>query len=102
MEKHLRNIPVVTAYNEFCAPSIEQAVKDLTNDGVHKVALITTMLTPGGTHSEKEIPAEVAKLRHQFPDVEISYAWPFDLEKVAGLLANHISNFYKLASKTTG
>jgi sirohydrochlorin cobaltochelatase len=75
-----------TAYNEFCEPSIEQAVKDLVGEGIKEVILITTMLTPGGSHSEKEIPAEVTKLRTKYPNVEITYAWPFDLTKVAEMM----------------
>lgn len=79
-----------TAYNEFCKPSIEQAVKNLVNEGIKEVILITTMLTPGGSHSEKEIPAEVVKLRKEYPNTDIKYAWPFDLTKVAGMMKEQI------------
>ena len=90
-----------TAYNEFCAPSIGEAVESLANDDVKEIVLVTTMLTPGGSHSEKEIPEEVAKLQNQFKDISIYYAWPFNLEKVAELLAAHVANFPKPTALTS-
>ena len=90
-----------TAYNDFCAPSIREAVENLVNDDVKEIVLVTTMLTPGGSHSEKEIPEEVAKLQNQFKDVSIYYAWPFNLEKVAELLALHATNFPKPTALTS-
>ena len=87
------------AYNEFCEPSITEAVEIFIQEGIDKIFLTTTMFTPGGSHSEKEIPDEVEKLRSQFPEIEINYAWPFDLDKVAGLLAQHITSFSNCLSK---
>jgi sirohydrochlorin cobaltochelatase len=51
-----------TAYNEFCFPSIEQAADQLAEENITKVILITTMITPGGLHSEREITEEVEAL----------------------------------------
>jgi sirohydrochlorin cobaltochelatase len=78
---------VVVAFNEFCAPSLEDAVHELVSNGVLQVTVVTTMLTPGGMHSEIEIPESVRALQHAYPEIRISYAWPFDLDAVAGLLA---------------
>ena len=78
---------VVVAYNEFCDPSLEEAVAALVGEGVREVTVVTTMMTPGGVHSEIEIPESVQALRGAHPDLRIRYAWPFDLEAVAGLLA---------------
>jgi len=90
-----------TAYNEFCAPSISEAAEQLISEGSKEIVLITTMVTPGGSHSEKEIPEEVAKLNDQFPEIAISYAWPYDLNKVAELLASHVTNFSYQSCLTT-
>lgn len=84
-----------TAYNEFCYPSIEQAADELVEEGVTEVILITTMITPGGSHSEKEIPEEVQALRQKHPNVNFQYAWPYDLELFSNLLSEHILNFNK-------
>tara|TARA_B100000686_G_scaffold345364_1_gene429829 strand:- start:2366 stop:2896 length:531 start_codon:yes stop_codon:yes gene_type:complete len=84
-----------TAYNEFCEPSIEEAAENLISDGVKEIFLVTTMITPGGSHSELEIPAEVEKIRNKYPSIKINYAWPFDLNKVASLISDQVKSFSK-------
>jgi sirohydrochlorin cobaltochelatase len=78
---------VVVAFNEFCAPSLEEAVGALVKEGVTRITVVTTMLTPGGVHSEVEIPESLHALEKEHPGVVFRYAWPFDIEAVAGLLA---------------
>jgi sirohydrochlorin cobaltochelatase len=51
------------------------------------------MFTPGGSHSEVEIPGILAQLRPQYPGVELRYAWPFDLQLVASTLAEQVKRF---------
>ena len=87
-----------TAYNEFCYPSIEQAADELANENVTEVILITTMITPGGSHSEKEIPEEVDALRQKYPKMSFQYAWPYDLDVFANLLSGHIKRFTKTSA----
>ena len=82
-----------TAYNEFCFPSIEQAADQLAKENVKEVILITTMITPGGSHSEREIPEEVVALRIKYPKINFQYAWPYDLDVFSNLLSDHIINF---------
>jgi sirohydrochlorin cobaltochelatase len=84
-----------TAYNEFCFPSIEQAADQLAEENVKEVILITTMITPGGSHSESEIPEEVDALRLKYPNMNFQYAWPYDLDIFSNLLSDHIINFSK-------
>ncbi|HEV7732343.1 MAG TPA: CbiX/SirB N-terminal domain-containing protein [Candidatus Binatia bacterium] len=81
---------LVVAYNEFCAPTLEEAVAALAADGAHTVVVVPSMLTPGGVHSEIEIPETIARLRAAHPTLALRYAWPFDLDAVAALLADHI------------
>jgi sirohydrochlorin cobaltochelatase len=81
------------AYNEFCAPTLEEAVEDLIKQGAIQVTVTTTMFTPGGSHSEIEIPEILDHLRPQHPGVELRYAWPFDLQLVADTLAQQIRRF---------
>ncbi len=78
------------AYNEFCAPTLEDAAADLIGQGALEIVVISSMLTPGGSHSEIEIPETLDHLRTQFPQVVIRYAWPFDLPQVAQLLVAHV------------
>jgi sirohydrochlorin cobaltochelatase len=81
------------AYNEFCAPTLEESVESLIKQGATHIVVTSTMFTPGGSHSEVEIPEILDHLRPQYPDVELHYAWPFDLQLVANTLAEQVKRF---------
>jgi len=81
------------AYNEFCAPTLQEAVRELVGLGVKEIVVVPSMLTPGGSHSEIEIPEALERLRRDHRGVSIRYAWPFDLTRVAGMLASQIARF---------
>lgn len=81
------------AYNEFCAPTLEESVEDLIKKGATHITVTTTMFTPGGSHSEVEIPEILDQLRPLHPGVELRYAWPFDLQLVANTLAEQVKRF---------
>lgn len=83
---HSGNVRVDVAYNEFCAPSLPDAVDALVEEGKREIVLVATMMTPGGVHSEVEIPELVAELSAKHPHVRIVHAWPFDLDVVAKVL----------------
>lgn len=78
------------AYNEFCRPSIAEAIADVVRWGATRVFLIPSMLTPGGLHAERDIPEALEAARRAHPDVAIRYLWPFDTTQVAALLAAHL------------
>ena len=78
------------AYNEYCAPTLMEAVRDLVEQGATDITVITTMVTPGGSHAEVEIPEILGQLRRLHSAVALRYAWPFDLDLVAGMLAQQI------------
>ena len=90
LKLQLRDCKLVTAYNEFCRPTIAQAVEELIEHGIINIVLLTTMVPPGGSHAEKEIPEEVHKLKTKYPYINIKYAWPFNLNKVAGMMKEQI------------
>lgn len=81
------------AYNEFCAPTLEASVDEMIKKGATHITVVTTMFTPGGSHSEEEIPEILEHLRPQYPGVELRYAWPFDLQLVASMLADQVKRF---------
>ena len=56
-------------------PSIEQAADQLAEDNVMKVILITTMITPGGSHSE-----EVKAIHLKLSKIKFQYACAYDLD----------------------
>lgn len=82
---------LLVAYNEFCAPSLETAVERAVAEGASEIVVVPSMLTPGGIHSEVEIPATLEHARARWPAVTIRYAWPFDLDVVAQMLAEHLA-----------
>ena len=89
--KPLLKIPLFAlAYNEFCAPTLEEAVANLVTQGATDLTVISSMITPGGSHSEIEIPETLDQLRLRHPDIVIRYAWPFELSEVARLLASQV------------
>jgi sirohydrochlorin cobaltochelatase len=96
MEPMLEGHILKTAYNEFCYPAIEDAVDDLANENVTKIIIVTTMITRGGSHSEKEIPEELVALRSKHPNIDIQYAWPFNMDTFALFLTTHIKAFNPL------
>ena len=93
LRPYLNGVLFALAYNEFCAPTLEESVADLIKQGATDIIVTTTMFTPGGSHSEVEIPEILNYLRPQYPHIELRYAWPFDLELVANTLAEQIRRF---------
>lgn len=81
------------AYNEFCAPTLEESVEDLIRKGAGHITVITTMFTPGGSHSEIEIPEIMDRLRIQHPGIVLRYAWPFDVQLVTRMLSEQVTRF---------
>ncbi|OYT19336.1 MAG: hypothetical protein CCU26_12145 [Nitrospira sp. UW-LDO-01] len=90
LRPHLNGMLFAMAYNEFCAPTLEEAVEDLVKQGVTSITVLTTMFTPGGSHSEVEIPEILDHLRPLYPAVELRYAWPFDLQLIAKTLSEQL------------
>ncbi len=86
------------AYNEFCAPWVDEAVEKLIAAGATEITVVPSMFTPGGSHSQEEIPAVLAPLQARHPGVVIRYAWPFDLADVARLLAEQVARFERAPS----
>jgi sirohydrochlorin cobaltochelatase len=89
----LDGVHFAIAYNEFCAPTVEDALEEMIQAGITTITVVPSMLTPGGSHSEIEIPESVERLRVRFPHTDIRYAWPFDLPAVATMLATQLQRF---------
>lgn len=81
------------AYNEFCAPTVEEAVEAMIATGVKSITVVPSMLTPGGSHSEIEIPESLARLQARHPALDLCYAWPFDLAAVSDMLLHQVQRF---------
>ena len=86
-------LEVVVGFNEFCAPDIDEALSQAAGSGAGKIVVVTTMLTRGGEHAEKDIAKSVSRARQGHPGSEIVYAWPFGTAEIARFLAAHIEKF---------
>jgi sirohydrochlorin cobaltochelatase len=82
---------LVVAFNEFAAPSVEDAIEALVKDGFDRITLISTMFTRGGVHAECEIPGIVLDAKKAYPGVTIEYAWPYDDAFIADFLAAQLA-----------
>jgi sirohydrochlorin cobaltochelatase len=81
------------AYNEFCSPTVEESIEELIEQGATHITVATTMFTPGGAHSEVEIPEILNGVRARHPEVAIQYAWPFDASTIDQFLNEQIRRF---------
>ncbi|MBI2174475.1 MAG: CbiX/SirB N-terminal domain-containing protein [Candidatus Omnitrophica bacterium] len=95
LRKQLPSCRVILAYNEFCRPSIEEAIEQEIRNGAGRIFVIPSMLTPGGIHSEQDIPRTLDRLRNQNTHTQIIYLWPFEVATVAALLAAQLRQHLK-------
>lgn len=80
-------------FNEFCNPSLADAVGAAVASGAERVLVLTPMMTRGGEHAEKDIPDELKALQQSFPAIEFIYAWPFDSTEITHFLAGQVKRF---------
>jgi len=94
---HLRlrlgSVRLELAYNEFCAPTLGEAVRALAAEGVTDIVAVPSMFTAGGVHTEQEIPESLEALRVELPHLDIRYAWPFAAERLATFVVEHLRQF---------
>ena len=81
---------VIVGYNEFCAPSLDEALDQAVTQGTEKVIVVTPMMTSGGEHAEEDIPAAIKRAEERHPEAAFAYAWPFKVDDVARFLAAQI------------
>ena len=68
-------------------------MEGLIAEGAEEIVIVPSMFTPGGGHSETDIPETLAALRTTYPEVTFRYAWPFNLGEVASLLVQQLRRF---------
>jgi len=95
LAEHLRHAAacnVIIGYNEFCAPSLDDAPTQAAAQA-ERVIVVTPMMTRGGEHSEADIPAAIARAQARHPQLEFIYAWPLDTGDIARFLAAQVARF---------
>jgi sirohydrochlorin cobaltochelatase len=83
-------IETFVGFNEFCNPTIQDALLEALKSNPDKIFVTTTMMTPGGEHQEKDIPEAINEITEKYPDKEIIYVWPYDITEVAKFIGDHI------------
>ncbi|HLF37769.1 MAG TPA: CbiX/SirB N-terminal domain-containing protein [Anaerolineales bacterium] len=78
---------VIVGFNEFCAPSLDQALDQAAARGMQEIVVVTPMMTRGGEHSEADIPGAIERAVRRHPAISFRYAWPFNPGEVARFLA---------------
>ena len=86
-------LKVFVGFNEFCAPSAHEALEKAATSGAREVIVTTPMLTPGGHHSEEEIPEIISNMRVYYPKIQFIYSWPFKEAVIAKFLHQNIKGF---------
>jgi sirohydrochlorin cobaltochelatase len=84
-------LSVLVGFNEFCAPSLDEALDQAAAARPDRVLVVTPMMTRGGDHVEHEIPDAIARAQSRHPEIRLEYVWPFDTSQVAIFLAEHIA-----------
>jgi sirohydrochlorin cobaltochelatase len=96
LAKHLRQesgLEVILGFNEFCAPTLDEALERAAAREAGKIVVLTPMLTRGGEHATVDIPEAVRRAQQRFPSQKILYAWPFTTEDIARFLASQAARF---------
>jgi sirohydrochlorin cobaltochelatase len=84
---------VIIGFNEFCAPTLDDALERAAAREAEKIIVITPMMTRGGEHSAIDIPEAIRRAQQKFPAQKILYAWPFPMEDIARFLSSQLTRF---------
>ena len=96
LAKHLRQesgLEVIIGFNEFCAPTLDEAFERAAARQAGRIIVVTPMMTRGGEHSAVDIPGAIRRAQQKFPSRKIVYAWPFATEDIARFLSSQVTRF---------
>ena len=62
-------LPVRCCYLELCEPSLQDAVQELTAQGVHHLTVVPMFLGTG-KHAREDLPVLMESLRSTYPEVQ--------------------------------
>jgi sirohydrochlorin cobaltochelatase len=82
---------VIVGFNEFSAPSLDEALDQAAGQGAEKIIIVTPMMTRGGEHAERDIPEAVERARKRHPAMNFVYVWPFPSSDVAAFLTSEVN-----------
>lgn len=86
-------LDVIIGYNEFCSPTLDEALEEAASRSPSKIIVVTPMMTRGGEHAEYDIPHVIKKVQTRFSSIPVVYAWPFEASGVGRFLAEQVARF---------
>ncbi|MDH7603923.1 MAG: CbiX/SirB N-terminal domain-containing protein [Melioribacter sp.] len=84
---------VYYAFNEMCGPTVEEALEHAAHDNPEIIIVTSIMFTPGGNHSEIDIPEKIELFKENHPNIKIIYAWPYKTTDIVNMLSKQIYSF---------
>ena len=84
---------VILGFNEFCAPSLDEALDQAAGQKAEKIIVATPMMTRGGEHAEIDIPAAIRRAEESHPGAKYIYAWPLPVREIAEFLSAQLGKF---------
>ncbi len=81
---------VIVGFNEFCAPSLDEALDLAAGKAAERILVVTPMMTRGGQHAERDIPEAVDRARGRHAEEVFEYVWPFPVSDIAAFLGLQI------------
>jgi sirohydrochlorin cobaltochelatase len=69
------DLPVELAFLELMQPGLPECLTSLAKQGVKRVSVVPVFLA-AGRHLREDLPALIAPIHSQFPDLEINVAAP--------------------------
>ena len=69
------DMPVELAFLELMQPDIKECLSELVNQGVKRVSIVPIFLA-AGRHLREDLPALIAPIQKQYPDLEINVTAP--------------------------
>lgn len=93
-EKYKNNyLSIHYAFNEMCAPTVLEALKNALANNPDIIIVTSIMFTPGGDHSEKDIPASIEIFQEEHPNIKVIYAWPYSEYALADFINRQLTKF---------
>ena len=90
---------VIVGFNEFCAPSLDDAFDQAVEKGASSIIVVTAMMVGGGKHAEVDIPAAIKRAQIKYPRILFYYVWPYETTSLAQFMNDHIKKFFQDAGK---
>jgi sirohydrochlorin cobaltochelatase len=95
VEKTNKYSSVHPAFNEMCAPTVDEALNEALKTNPDEILITSIMVTPGGGHSEHDIPKTIEAFKKKNPSIKVVYAWPYDPADISNMLIGQLNKYSK-------